>query len=220
MAYRPMKYQYETSPRKLKPEYEPIKNDDVKKKSSTLKQKNKKSQKQAKLEVKTIMYIVIGFAILFAISYRNSLITASFNQKESLKKQFSTLQKENAQTEINIQTNLNLTNIEAICTRAEEFSRINEEKYDLVTARAVASLSILLECSIRLVKIGKFFVAMKGNQIEYFNNEKELKIKKVSEIDFELPFERSERKLLKFEKISSTPKKYPRAYSVIKKKPL
>ena len=26
MAYRPMKYQYETSPRKLKPEYEPIKN--------------------------------------------------------------------------------------------------------------------------------------------------------------------------------------------------
>ena len=107
MAYRPMKYQYETSPRKLKPEYEPIKNDDVKKKSSTLKQKNKKSQKQAKLEVKTIMYIVIGFAILFAISYRNSLITASFNQKESLKKQLSTLQ-----TEINIQTSLNLTNIE------------------------------------------------------------------------------------------------------------
>ena len=58
------------------------------------------------------MYIVIGFAILFAISYRNSLITESFNQKESLKKQLSTLQKENAQTEINIQTSLNLTNIE------------------------------------------------------------------------------------------------------------
>lgn len=111
MAYRPMKYQYETSPRKLKPEYEPIKNDDVKKKSSTLKQKNKKSQKQAKLEVKTIMYIVIGFAILFAISYRNSLITASFNQKESLKKQLSTLQKENAQTEINIQTSLEFNQI-------------------------------------------------------------------------------------------------------------
>ena len=36
MAYRPMKYQYETSPRKLKPEYEPIKNDDVKKKSLSL----------------------------------------------------------------------------------------------------------------------------------------------------------------------------------------
>ena len=49
---------------------------------------------------------------MFAISYRNSLITASFNQKESLKKQLSTLQKENAQTEISIQTSLNLTNIE------------------------------------------------------------------------------------------------------------
>ena len=52
---------------------------------------------------------------------------------------------------------LNLTNIEAICTRAEEFSRINEEKYDLVTARAVASLSILLEFTIILVKICKFY---------------------------------------------------------------
>ena len=112
MAYRPMKYQYETSPRKLKPEYEPIKNDDVKKKSSTLKQKNKKSQKQAKLEVKTIMYIVIGFAILFAISYRNSLITESFNKKEQLKSDLAVIEKENQQLEVNIQNSLNLSNIE------------------------------------------------------------------------------------------------------------
>ena len=35
MAYRTMKYQYETSPRKLKPEYEPQKHPYVKKKSST-----------------------------------------------------------------------------------------------------------------------------------------------------------------------------------------
>ena len=74
MAYRTMKYQYETSPRKLKPEYEPIKNDDVKKKSSTLKQKNKKSQKQAKLEVKTIMYIVIVF-IIFSNQFCSSVTT-------------------------------------------------------------------------------------------------------------------------------------------------
>ena len=116
--------------------------------------------------------------------------------------------------------NLNLKNIEAICTRAEDYSRTNEEKYDLVTARAVASLSVLLECSIRLVKINKFFVAMKGNQIESFNHEKELQVKKIEEIDFKLPFEESERKLIKFQKINSTPKKYPRTYSVIKVKPL
>ena len=128
MAYRPMKYQYETSPRKLKPEYETRENNDVQKKKSTLKQKNNKSQKQAKLELKTIMYIIIGFAILFAISYRNSLITASFNQKEDLKKQLSTLQKENAQTEINIQTSLNLANIEQSASKMLGMKKLDDSQ--------------------------------------------------------------------------------------------
>ena len=112
MAYSSMRYQYETSPRKLKPEEKTNKKVNTKKKVSTSKQKNTKAKQQIKPKVKTIMYIIAGFAILFAISYRNSLITESFNQKENLKKQLSTLQKENAQTEINIQTSLNLTNIE------------------------------------------------------------------------------------------------------------
>ena len=128
MAYSQMKYQYETSPRKLKPEYETRENNDVQKKKSTLKQKNNKSQKQAKLELKTIMYIIIGFAILFAISYRNSLITASFNQKEDLKKQLSTLQKENAQTEINIQTSLNLTNIEQSASKMLGMKKLDDSQ--------------------------------------------------------------------------------------------
>ena len=112
MAYSSMRYQYETSPRKLKPEEKTNKKVNTKKKVSTSKQKNTKAKQQIKPKVKTIMYIIAGFAILFAISYRNSLITAGFNQKEDLKKQLSTLQKENAQTEINIQTSLNLSNIE------------------------------------------------------------------------------------------------------------
>ena len=112
MAYSSMRYQYETSPRKLKPEEKTNKKVNTKKKVSTSKQKNTKAKQQIKPKVKTIMYIIAGFAILFAISYRNSLITAGFNQKEDMKKQLSTLQKENAQTEINIQTSLNLSNIE------------------------------------------------------------------------------------------------------------
>ncbi len=115
---------------------------------------------------------------------------------------------------------LNLENIEAICTRAENYSRLNNEKFDLVTARAVASLSILLECSIRLVKVNKYFVAMKGNQEETFLKEKELRIKKIKELSFKLPFEESERKLIMFQKYDSTLKKYPRTYSEIKSNPL
>lgn len=110
MAYPAMKYEYETSPKKLKPEYE--KRQDKNKKVSTSKNKKTEKNQHTQLHAKTIAYIVIGFAILFAISYRNSLITESFNKKENLKDQLSALQKENAQLEINIQTSLNLANIE------------------------------------------------------------------------------------------------------------
>lgn len=116
MAYGsiPTGYQYETSPRKLRPEYEPQKNPYSKKKSSTLKQnkQNKKSKKQLKPKAKAVVYILVGFSILFAISYRNSLITENFNKKEDLKKELSIIQKENAQLQIGIQNSLNLSNVE------------------------------------------------------------------------------------------------------------
>ncbi len=118
---------------------------------------------------------------------------------------------------------LDLKEIETICMRAEEYAKENEEKYDLVTARAVASLNILLECSIKLVKKNKYFIAMKGTNKEEINIKKienELKIIKEKEINFFLPNENSERKLIEFKKIDKTPKKYPRTYSEIKSKPL
>jgi len=112
MAYKQQRYQYETSPRKLKPEYEPIKTPYTKKKSSTRKNKQKEAKNNIKKNIKTILYIAIGFAILFAISYRNSLINESFSKNEDLKKELSNLQKENEQMEISIQSSLNLPNIE------------------------------------------------------------------------------------------------------------
>lgn len=121
MAYqRNYGYQYETSPRKIEPEYNPNikKNNPYKgKKSSTAKKENKNNQKQKekskmKPKVKAVLYIVVGFAILFGISYRNSLITESFNEKEELKEELSVIQKENEQLKVNIESSLNLTNIE------------------------------------------------------------------------------------------------------------
>ena len=130
MAYPAMKYQYETSPRKLKPEYEPQKNPYAKKKSSTLKKKNQKTQEKRHLKahVKAVIYILIGFAILFTISYRNSLITESFDQNENLKEQLSSLQKENQQLEINIQSSLNLANIEKSATSMLGMQKLEESQ--------------------------------------------------------------------------------------------
>ena len=132
MAYatRRTGYQYETSPRKLKPEYEPQKNPYSQKKSSALKQNEQKpkEKRQLKPKVKIVLYVLIGFGILFAISYRNSLITASFNQKEDMKKELSVLQKENAQLKISIQNSLNLANVEKSATAMLGMKKLDDSQ--------------------------------------------------------------------------------------------
>ena len=119
--YRFSGYQHETSPRKIEPEYQPRKNPYAKKKPSTLKKKNVKKQnpkpkqkKKLKSHVKAVMYIGVIFAVLFAIGYRNSLINESFNKNEKLKTSLAVTQKENEQLQVNIENNLNLSNIEKI----------------------------------------------------------------------------------------------------------
>lgn len=117
MAYpRYQGYQYETSPRKLQPEYEIRKNPYENRKTSTKKikkeSKQKQTKKQLKPRVKLVMYIAISFAILFAISYQNSLITENFNQKEELKESLASIEKENEQLKVNIEKSLNLNKVE------------------------------------------------------------------------------------------------------------
>ncbi len=119
---------------------------------------------------------------------------------------------------------LNLKNIEALHERAEEYAIKNIEKFDVVTSRAVAPLNILLELSIPLLKINKYFISYKGNIsreiIESKNALKQLDsiIEKIEE--FELPKENSTRTIIKIKKLNKTNKKYPRKFSEIKKKPL
>lgn len=119
---------------------------------------------------------------------------------------------------------LNLHDIEVYHTRAEEFAQNHREEFDVVTARAVASLPVLLEYCVPLVKVGKYFIPMKASiEEELILSSKAMKIFKV-EIEklekFELPFEKSLRSILKLKKIEETNKKYPRKYSEIKKRPL
>ena len=118
---------------------------------------------------------------------------------------------------------LNLKDISAIHTRIEEYAKENKETFDVVTARAVAPLNILLELGINLVKVGKYFVALKGNinnEPDFINaaNKLDCEINKV--LEFELPIENSKRSLVKITKKRPTKKIFPRKYNEIKKKPL
>ena len=118
---------------------------------------------------------------------------------------------------------LGLEKIEAIHTRIEEYAVNNKENFDVVTARAVAPLNILLELGVNLVKVGKCFVAMKGNienEPDYNNAIKKLDCSLGNIIKFKLPIEESNRSLIKIIKEKSTSKLFPRKYSEIKKKPL
>lgn len=121
-------------------------------------------------------------------------------------------------------TELELTDIEAIHTRAEEYALKNRERFDIVTSRAVANLNTLLELSIPMVKSNKYFIPLKANideELEQSKNALEKLNSKIVCIEkFLLPVENSNRTILKIEKIQKTSKLFPRKYSEIKKKPL
>lgn len=119
---------------------------------------------------------------------------------------------------------LKLEKIVAIHSRIEDFARTHREKFDLVTARAVASLPVLLEYATGIIKKDKYFVAMKASIDEELeqsiNAQKILKIKLIDKNSFLLPKENSVRNILLFQKQERTNLKYPRNPSEIKKKPL
>jgi len=131
-------YQYETSPRKLKPEYSTSQktkkttttntNKNTKKidknKANTNKKKNvkklKTSPKQTKEKVSNTTAVKFSiflkcfliFLVFFLVIYRNSLITQSFAEIQRLKTEITRIQKENNQLEINIQNSINTNKIE------------------------------------------------------------------------------------------------------------
>ena len=118
---------------------------------------------------------------------------------------------------------LKLTNIETIHSRIEDYGIYNREKYDIVTARAVAPLNILLEYSVPIVKVNGYFVPLKGNlenEPNYQNALKKLNCNIEKKESFNLPIENSHREILLIKKNNKTNKLFPRNNSQIKNKPL
>ena len=111
-----------------------------------------------------------------------------------------------------------------IHARAEEYIVSHREEYDIVTARAVASLSILLELAIPYLKVGGYFVALKGKEAEEEIKEAKNAFKKLNAeiVSFDkvtLPGGESRINIL-IKKKDTTNIKYPRQYNKIKRKPL
>lgn len=119
---------------------------------------------------------------------------------------------------------LGLKNVTVVNERAEDFAKAHRGQFDVVSARAVARLSILLELCVPLLKDTGTLIALKGAAgMDELKNAapalRELHVQ-ADRIETDHLSDSSERINLYFKKTAPTPKKYPRAYAMIKKKPL
>ena len=132
-GYNRSRYQYETSPRKLEPEYRPTKKtypkkSTAKKKTSTKNNQKKKSKLQLQSKTKALLYVCILFSILFAISYRNTVISEKYSQIKTLKSSLAAIEKENEQLEVNIESKTNLSNIEKEAKEKLGMKKLNDKQ--------------------------------------------------------------------------------------------
>lgn len=120
---------------------------------------------------------------------------------------------------------LNLSNVKVISKRAEDFINGQREKFDLVTARAVANMPVLLELAAPFVKVNGYLLIMKGQSAETElkaaqNALNILDLQVVAQKRHELISDQAIRINFKIIKTKLTNTKYPRNYGQIKKKPL
>lgn len=117
---------------------------------------------------------------------------------------------------------LNLINCEAKCSRVEELDE--KEKYDVIISRAFAPLPIYLELVAYLAKVNGDIIALKGSKAneELDESENALRLLNLSlnKIQATSLYNKEKRINLIFKKNKKTDNKYPRSYSLIKKKHL
>ncbi len=118
---------------------------------------------------------------------------------------------------------LNLTNAFVVNSRGEDLDM--REHFDIVTARAVAPLNILLEVCVPLIKEKGLMIAMKGakGKEELADAKKavqKLYLKVININEQALPNDEGVRYNIILKKEKKTEKKYPRSWAEIQKKPL
>lgn len=119
--------------------------------------------------------------------------------------------------------------VTAISGRAEDLAKQTDyrDHFDVVISRAVARLNILDELCIPFVKVGGRFIALKGAACQEELSEAMNGIQKLGgqlqgtdEYSLITSDDEEKRVIVRIDKISATPKEYPRAFGAIKKKPL
>lgn len=123
--------------------------------------------------------------------------------------------------------NLGFKNIIAIHGRAEDYAKKDEyrESFDIAVSRAVANLTVLSELCIPYVKVGGYFIAMKGPSVldEVKEARSAISIlggKLEDIININIKGINLNHNLVIIRKSSHTNKLYPRKAGIVSKKPL
>lgn len=122
---------------------------------------------------------------------------------------------------------LSLDNVRCFHARAEELALDPEfrDRFDIATSRAVAAFPALCELCLPYVAPGGVFLAMKSvesdTEVESGQNAaKRLGGKALPPTDYPIPGTDVTHRIVGVEKLSPTPKGYPRSWGKIKKAPL
>lgn len=124
---------------------------------------------------------------------------------------------------------LDLPGVEVVNARVEEAVREPRRRatHDVCTVRAVASLPVLAEYCLPLLKVGGYMVAMKGyvSEEEYADGERAARLLgggplQTIEVPLSPEMEQKTRRLVLLEKTAETPDVYPRRVGVPAKNPL
>ena len=122
---------------------------------------------------------------------------------------------------------LDIDDIEFIHGRAEDFGKDENyrECFDIATARAVAGLPALMEFCVPFVKVGGYFVCLKGPNanLELEESKKAMEalgLEYIEKIDIKLPEIDLDHNILVFKKVKNTPSKYPRKAGKPSKNPI
>lgn len=120
---------------------------------------------------------------------------------------------------------LGLQNARAVHARAEDFAKDRRAAFDIAVSRAVASLPMLCELSLPLVRTGGTFFAMKAFDCEEEAARAENAVRllggaPIELLDYEVPYDAVRRRIVRVDKTAETPPQYPRRFKKIETNPL
>lgn len=120
---------------------------------------------------------------------------------------------------------LGLDHVECVHARAEELAGERRETFDAAISRAVASLPVLCELCLPLIKVGGVMLAMKSTGVteELKSAQRAIRLLggESAEVQtYTIPTTNVSHTLVTIRKVSPTPAKYPRRFAQIKKQPL